>query len=438
MRMNLWTATISSLFVTLAAIAAPASFDYGDGRHWTGETGQSITVTYTSGGRTITVDGVLEDVKGTYIAVVEETSGRSRTHFIYLTELQSISTEGDEGGGEAQPNTSSGASADLKAVEQGPEAPPAAQEVGDLPRGVFVLPLTDMVGHQFREVEIRQIGEHADKFGPGQMWEAVAQRVTELGGMILTDQRVEQVHAAGERVHAVTAVNTQTGESTTFEGEFVFSTMPVKDLIRAMGDMPPQDVKQVSEGLVYRDFLTVGLLLGELRVRESSRNGNRLLRDNWIYIQEPDVRLGRLQIFNNWSPHMVAEPDKVWLGLEYFCNEGDDLWTLSNEDMVALGIEELERIDIIDADEVCDSTVIRMPKAYPAYFGTYDQLGRVRAFADSFKNLYLIGRNGQHRYNNQDHSMLAAMTAVDNIAQGRTGKENVWAVNAEQEYHERK
>ena len=276
------------------------------------------------------------------------------------------------------------------------------------------------------------------KFGPGQMWEAVAQRVTELGGMILTDQRVEQVHAAGERVHAVTAVNTQTGESTTFEGEFVFSTMPVKDLIRAMGDLPPQDVKQVSEGLVYRDFLTVGLLLGELRVRESSRNGNRLLRDNWIYIQEPDVRLGRLQIFNNWSPHMVAEPDKVWLGLEYFCNEGDDLWTLSNEDMVALGIEELERIDIIDADEVCDSTVIRMPKAYPAYFGTYDQLGRVRAFADSFKNLYLIGRNGQHRYNNQDHSMLAAMTAVDNIAQGRTGKENVWAVNAEQEYHERK
>ncbi len=276
------------------------------------------------------------------------------------------------------------------------------------------------------------------KFGPGQMWEAVAQRVTELGGMILTDQRVEQVHAAGERVHAVTAVNTQTGESTTFEGEFVFSTMPVKDLIRAMGDMPPQDVKQVSEGLVYRDFLTVGLLLGELRVRESSRNGNRLLRDNWIYIQEPDVRLGRLQIFNNWSPHMVAEPDKVWLGLEYFCNEGDDLWTLSNEDMVALGIEELERIDIIDADEVRDSTVIRMPKAYPAYFGTYDQLGRVRAFADSFKNLYLIGRNGQHRYNNQDHSMLAAMTAVDNIAQGRTGKENVWAVNAEQEYHERK
>ena len=276
------------------------------------------------------------------------------------------------------------------------------------------------------------------KFGPGQMWEAVAQRVTELGGMILTDQRVEQVHAAGDRVHAVTAVNTQTGESTTFEGEFVFSTMPVKDLVRAMGDTPPQDVKQISEGLVYRDFLTVGLLLGELRVRESSRNGNRLLRDNWIYIQEPDVRLGRLQIFNNWSPHMVADPDKVWLGLEYFCNEGDDLWTLSNEDMVALGIEELERIDIIDADEVRDSTVIRMPKAYPAYFGTYDQLGRVRAFADSFKNLYLIGRNGQHRYNNQDHSMLAAMTAVDNIAQGRTGKENVWAVNAEQEYHERK
>ncbi len=202
MRMNLWTATISSLFVTLAAIAAPASFDYGDGRHWTGETGQSITVTYTSGGRTITVDGVLEDVKGTYIAVVEETSGRSRTHFIYLTELQSISTEGDEGGGEAQPNTSSGASADLKAVEQGPEAPPAAQEVGDLPRGVFVLPLTDMVGQQFREVEIRQIGEHADKFGPGQI---IVLDIDSGGGMVYVWDRIRDEIMELRKRHRVVA-----------------------------------------------------------------------------------------------------------------------------------------------------------------------------------------------------------------------------------------
>jgi len=163
-----------------------------------------------------------------------------------------------------------------------------------------------------------------------------------------------------------------------------------------------------------------------------------LIADNWIYIQEPDVKVGRLQIFNNWSPYLVADKNTVWLGLEYFCNEGDELWSLSDADMMALGKEELDKIGIIDRKEVKDSCVLRMPKTYPAYFGTYGRFEELRRWLDGFENLFLVGRNGMHKYNNQDHSMLTAMTAVDNILAGVVSKDNLWAVNTEQEYHEEK
>jgi protoporphyrinogen oxidase len=195
---------------------------------------------------------------------------------------------------------------------------------------------------------------------------------------------------------------------------------------------------EVSDGLVYRDFITVGLLVRGLRIHDRTPQSRKLVSDNWIYIQEPDVRLGRLQIFNNWSPYMVSDPSLVWLGLEYFCNESDELWNLSDEDMMNLAKQELDKIGIIDASEVLDGTVLRMEKTYPAYFGTYDRFSEIREYVDRYENLFLIGRNGMHRYNNQDHSMLTAMMAVENIIAGRTDKSNLWEVNTETDYHEEK
>jgi protoporphyrinogen oxidase len=202
----------------------------------------------------------------------------------------------------------------------------------------------------------------------------------------------------------------------------------------ATGTAIPANVKQVSDGLIYRDFITIGILIDKLSVTEPDGN---LLKDNWIYIQEPDVKIGRLQIFNNWSPYLV-EPGKLWIGLEYFCYETDPLWKMPDEELVRFGAGELEKIGILKASDVLDSHVVRVPKTYPAYFGTYDRFDELRAFIDGFKNLFLVGRNGMHKYNNQDHSMLTAMQAVENIVQGRTGKENIWSINTEQDYHEQK
>jgi protoporphyrinogen oxidase len=212
--------------------------------------------------------------------------------------------------------------------------------------------------------------------------------------------------------------------------------MPVKELIGGMQPAPPAEVREVAQGLIYRDFITVGLLVSRLKLNEKSSHGATLIRDNWIYVQEPDVLVGRLQIFNNWSPYMVADPDTVWLGLEYFCNEGDQLWRTADDELMKLGREELHRIGIIDSADVLDGTVLRLEKTYPAYFGSYDRFDEIRRFVDGFGNLFLIGRNGMHRYNNQDHSMLTAMVAVDNILAGETGKANLWHINTEQEYHE--
>jgi protoporphyrinogen oxidase len=186
---------------------------------------------------------------------------------------------------------------------------------------------------------------------------------------------------------------------------------------------------------MYRDFITVGLLASRLAVREKD---GATLKDNWIYIQEPDVVVGRLQIFNNWSPWLVASPDKVWIGLEYFCNETDDLWKLSDEEMSRFAIAEIAKIGIVNAGDVEDSHVVRVPKTYPAYFGTYDRFDVIRNCLDRFENLFLVGRNGMHKYNNQDHSMLTAMTAVENIIGGVLTKDNIWAINTEMEYHEEK
>jgi protoporphyrinogen oxidase len=276
------------------------------------------------------------------------------------------------------------------------------------------------------------------KYGPGQMWEQVAEEVVEMGGQVLRNREVRRVEVAGGTITSVEAVDTETGQSHVYEADYVFSTMPVQQLVRAISTDPPDEVREINEGLIYRDFITVGLLVDELKVKEHTRQGPELIRDNWIYIQEADVRVGRMQVFNNWSPYMVADRSKVWIGMEYFANEHDDLWILPDDDIIALAGEELAKIGIIEPGTVLDATVIRMPKAYPAYFGSYDRFDELRAWLDRFENLSLIGRNGMHRYNNMDHSMLTAMVAVENVMEGRTDKSNIWAVNADQEYHESK
>lgn len=276
------------------------------------------------------------------------------------------------------------------------------------------------------------------KFGPGQMWEEVGRRVIEQGGQIVYNQKVEQIQYDGDRVVSVSATNRLTGCRTEYTGDYFFSTMAVQDLLLASNPSPPPNVAQIGEGLIYRDFITVGMLLSKLKVTAEHEQAHKLLSDNWIYIQEPDVKIGRLQIFNNWSPSMVVDSSKAWIGLEYFCYQTDDIWKLSDEQMIALGIEELDKIGIIEKADVIDATVVREPKTYPAYFGTYDRFDEVRQWLDGIQNLFPIGRNGMHRYNNQDHSMLTAMTAVDNILAGCTDKSNLWKVNTEQEHHENK
>lgn len=272
------------------------------------------------------------------------------------------------------------------------------------------------------------------KYGPGQMWEEVAKRVKERGGKIVTNCEVIKMYATNHRIISVEVYNAQTGQTELFESDYIFSTMPIQDLVNSLQLTVPEHVKKISDGLQYRDFITVGLLLDRLKVAKQNQN----LEDNWIYIQETDVHVGRVQIFNNWSPYMVADPSKVWIGLEYFCYKNDDIWNLSDNKMIELAQHELDKIGIIDKKNVLDAVVIRMEKTYPAYFGTYEHFDVLREYLDDFENLFLIGRNGMHKYNNQDHSMLTAMTAVDNIVNNYVNKANIWAVNTQQEYHEQK
>jgi protoporphyrinogen oxidase len=272
------------------------------------------------------------------------------------------------------------------------------------------------------------------KFGPGQLWEHVADEIVRMGGEIHMGLKVERVECSGKTVVGVCAVNAA-GESKTFDGDYFFSTMPMRDLVKAIDAPVPANVREVSEGLQYRDFITVGLLCDRLKVKEPDGG---LLKDTWIYVQEPDVLLGRLQIFNNWSPYLVSDPTKVWIGLEYFCYETDDLWKMEDTALQQFAIAEVAKIGILDADAVTDAHVVRVPKTYPAYFGTYDRFDELRTFTDSFENLFLVGRNGMHKYNNQDHSMLTAMTVVDGLCAGYVDKASLWSINTEQEYHEEK
>jgi protoporphyrinogen oxidase len=277
------------------------------------------------------------------------------------------------------------------------------------------------------------------KFGPGQMWEEVARRVSARGGQIHLRHRIVQVERDGVNVSAVGVLDESTGSLQWVRCDYFISTMPVHDLIALL---QPEDsqIRRIADRLPYRDFMTAGLLLRRMNSsspgRRNAGRSNGMPPDNWIYIQEPDVRMGRLQVFNNWSPALVADPSTIWLGLEYFCREGDDLWCMDSGRFVDFAAAELERIGLIDRRDVIDGTLVRVPKAYPAYFGTYSEFQTIRTYLDQFSNLYPVGRNGMHRYNNQDHSMLAANSAVGSMINRGTGKSDIWRINVEGEYHE--
>ena len=276
------------------------------------------------------------------------------------------------------------------------------------------------------------------KKGPGQLWEFLADDIRKMGGEIIMNTKVEKIKLS-EGDGRIDSVISADGRE--FKADIFMSTMPVKDLVSGMGESAPEDVRRVAHGLPYRDYITVGLLVNKLKLENKTKiktlTGN--VPDCWIYVQERQVKLGRLQIFNNWSPYMVKDPENtMWIGLEYFCNEGDEMWEMSDGEFIKFAIDELASIDVIDKEDVLDATRIKVKKAYPAYFDTYAEFDTVKDYLSSIENLWCLGRNGQHRYNNMDHSMLTAIEAVRAIKSGSTDKTDVWNVNTEKEYHEEK
>jgi protoporphyrinogen oxidase len=269
------------------------------------------------------------------------------------------------------------------------------------------------------------------------MWERVADKVAAAGGEVHLRHRVLGVLRQGDRINGVEVLDLDTGAKRTVRCDALVSTMPIRELVGFL-ERRESSVRHIAHALPYRDFITAGLVVRRMRqtVGNGAASPNGMPPDNWIYIQEPDVRLGRLQVFNNWSPALVADPSTISLGLEYFCREGDDLWARPDDRFLDFAARELEKIGLIDRDDVLDGTVVRVPKAYPAYFGEYRHIGEVRKFLDAVPNLYVIGRNGMHRYNNQDHSMLTARAAVQAMASGSPDKQAIWAVNTEDDYHE--
>lgn len=304
--------------------------------------------------------------------------------------------------------------------------------------------VADMITKPFRKkdaknVETSLIEQYIyPKKGPGQLWEAVAEEIEKLGGKIIKNCAVKTLEVKDGKIVSVGVI--KNGKPADMKADYFFSTMPVKDLVDGMGDSVPEDVHNIAHELPYRDFITVGLLVNKLKIKNETKikTVGNIVPDCWIYVQERDVKLGRVQIFNNWSPYMVKDfENNVWIGLEYFCNEGDELWSMDDASFIEFASSELDKIGIIDKADILDSVRARVKKAYPAYFGTYREFDKVKNYLDGIENLYCIGRNGQHRYNNMDHSMMTAFEAVRALKNGGS-KEAIWNVNTEKEYHEEK
>jgi protoporphyrinogen oxidase len=317
-----------------------------------------------------------------------------------------------------------------------------AQRVKGLSLSKIVLSVLTKPFKSGKECETSLIEEfYYPKKGPGQLWEVMADEIIKMGGEIIFNSKVNSIEIKDNKIVELKAKNID-GKILEYKNiKTVFSSMPIKDLINSLGSSPTQDIINVAENLPYRDFITVGLLLNKLQLENKTKfkTVSNIVPDCWIYIQERDVKLGRLQIFNNWSPYLVSDIENtVWIGLEYFCNEDDEMWNMNEEDFIDFAIDELCKINIINKSDVLDSTIIKVKKAYPAYFGSYKKFDSIKHYINSIDNLYCIGRNGQHRYNNMDHSMLTAIEAVNSYINNGIDKHKIWDVNTEEEYHETK
>lgn len=305
--------------------------------------------------------------------------------------------------------------------------------------------LKDMFGKIFgsknRKVETSLIEEFAyPKLGPGQLWELTAEEVKKRKGKIVMNAKVTGI-IKNEKNRLIGISYEKDGKLCVEQGDYVISSMPIRDLVGAMNDVP-EKISDIAAGLPYRDYMTVGVLIPKLNLKNTTdiKTMGNIVPDDWVYVHDEKVKMGRFQIYNNWSPYLVKDvAHTVWMGLEYFCNEGDEMWSMSDENFAQMGIKEMVTMKLIDSEkEVMDYHVERVKKAYPAYFDTYDRIEELRNYLDTIPNLFCVGRNGQHRYNNLDHSMCTSFEAVKNIFVGKTDKSNVWNVNTEKEYHEEK
>jgi len=275
------------------------------------------------------------------------------------------------------------------------------------------------------------------KFGPGQMWQRMSKKIQDYGGEIRLGTNCEKVLVKDNKIVAV-KILTHEGKQEILNCDYLISSIPVKELISKMETLVPEDVKEVAQALPYRDFITVGVLLDQIGIG----NGTKLATlqnippDCWIYVQDTSVKMGRMQLFNNWSPFLLKAPrETVWLGLEYFCNEFDEFWNMSDDAIKELALTELKKMGILTDGKVLESVVFRQTKAYPAYYGAFHSFGLVRDYLRAFSNLFCVGRNGQHRYNNMDHSMITGIRAAKCICK-QESPDRLWDVNMEKEYHE--
>ena len=277
------------------------------------------------------------------------------------------------------------------------------------------------------------------KLGPGQLWEITAEKIKELNGTILMNTRAIGISIADGKVKSVTYCNDEGNK--TILADYVISSMPIKDLIASMNDVPGE-ISTIAAGLPYRDYITLGVLVSKLDLENKTniKTIGNIVPDCWVYVQDRNVRLGRFQIYNNWSPYLVSDLEHtIWIGLEYFVNENDEYWNMSEEAFTEFALSEMLKLGLIRTkDVVLDTHIERVKKAYPAYFDTYKDIDKVIKHLNSIENLYCVGRNGQHRYNNIDHSMVTSFEAVKCIITGSSNKDAIWNVNTEQEYHEEK
>lgn len=302
----------------------------------------------------------------------------------------------------------------------------------------------DIFGKTFRKdtrkIETSLIEEFKyPKLGPGELWEITAEKIIELGGTILQNAKVINIHKNSKNQIISLEYEDFSGVHS-IPGDIFISSMPIKDLVNGMNEVPEEPAR-IANGLPYRDYMTLGVLVPKLKIKNLTKRktlGN-IIPDCWLYIQDRTVKLGRVQIYNNWSPYMVKDPENtVWIGLEYFVSEGDDYWNMTEKEFSHLGISEMIKIGLLENEsEVIDVHMEKVKKAYPAYFDTYQEIDKLINYLNTIKNLYCVGRNGQHRYNNIDHSMCTSFEAVKNILNNISTKDNIWNVNTEKVYHEK-